>query len=87
MRLPATSANPVEVGLGHLGEVEVDDDIDRLNVNASGEQIATDEVATQPSSEVMEDPVTMSLSHLCVNIVAGIAQLSYLLGQQLHPLC
>ena len=33
------SANAMKVRLGVLGEVKVDDDVDRLNVNTSGEQI------------------------------------------------
>jgi len=34
---PSASANPMEVGLSHLWEVEVDDDVDGLNVNTPGE--------------------------------------------------
>ena len=30
---PSTSTDPVEVGLGHLGEVEVDDNVDGLDVD------------------------------------------------------
>ena len=33
------SADSVEVGLGILGEIKVDDDVHRLNVNASREEI------------------------------------------------
>jgi len=84
---PSTSADPVEVSFGHLGEVEVDDDIDSLDVDTSGEQITADEIATETSSEIVEDPVTVSLSHLGVDVIAGISKLSDLLGQQLDPLC
>lgn len=33
------SADSVQVGLGHLGEVEVDDNVDGLDVDTSGEEI------------------------------------------------
>ena len=36
--------------------------------------------------EVMEYPIPVLLVHLGMNIEAGIAQLSDLLGQQLHTL-
>ena len=36
---PARAADAMEVGLAALGEVEVDDDIDRRDVDATGEQI------------------------------------------------
>lgn len=36
---PATSSNPMQVSLGHLREVEVDDNIDSLNVDTTCEQI------------------------------------------------
>ena len=83
---PSTTANPVEVGLGHLGEVEVDNDVDRLDVDTSGEEIAADQVPAEAGSEVVEDSVTVSLSHLGVDVVARVAQLGDFLGQQLHSL-
>jgi len=42
------SSDPVQVGLSHLGEVEVDDDVDGLDVDTSGEQVGRDEVAAKP---------------------------------------
>lgn len=33
------SADSVQVGLGHLWEVEVDDNVDGLDVDTSGEEI------------------------------------------------
>ena len=78
--IPATSADSVEVSLGHLWEVKVDDNIDGLNVNPPGEQVTANKVATETRSEVVEDPVAVSLSHLSVDVVAGVAQLGDLLG-------
>ena len=76
----------MKVSLSHLGEVEVDDDIDSLDVNTPGEEIAADEVPAEAGSEVVEDPVTVCLGHLGVNVVAGVAELSDLLGQELDSL-
>jgi len=83
----STAANPVEVGLSHLGEVKVDDDVDGLDVDTPGEEIAADQVSAKASSEVVEDSITVSLGHLGVDVVAGVAQLSDLLGQELYSLC
>ena len=41
------STDPVQVGLGHLGEVEVDDDVDGLDVDASCEEVGRDQVAAE----------------------------------------
>jgi len=84
---PAAAADPVQVSLGHLGEIEVDDNVYSLDVDAPGEEVAADEVPTQPSAEVVEDSVPVGLGHLGVDVVAGVAQLRYLLSQQFHPLC
>ena len=77
----------MQVGLSHLGEVEVDDDVDSLNVDTSGEEIAAHEVPAEAGPEVVEDSVAVSLSHLGVDVVAGVPKLGDLLRQQLHSLC
>ncbi len=79
-------ANPVQVRLRHLGEIEVDDDVDGLDVDASREEVRADEVAAKAGPEVVEDPVAVRLGHPRVDVVAGVAQLGDLLGQLLHPL-
>ena len=71
----------MQVGLSHLGEVKVDDDVDGLDVDTPGEEITADQVPAEASSEVVEDSVTVSLGHLGVDVVAGVAQLSDLLGE------
>lgn len=83
---PSTSPDSMEVGFSHLGEVEVDHHVDCLNVDTTSEQVGTDQVSTQTSSEVMENSVPVSLSHLGVDVVTGVAQLGYLLSQQFHTL-
>ena len=51
----------MEISLRHLGEVEVDDDVDCLDVDAAGEEVAADQVPAQPGAEVVEHSVAMSL--------------------------
>ena len=41
------STNSVEIGLGHAGEVEVDDDIDGLNVDTASEEIGAHQVTAE----------------------------------------
>lgn len=84
---PAAPSDPVQVRLGHLGEVEVDHHVHGLNVDAAGEEVGAHQVPAQARPEVVEDPVPVRLGHLRVDVVARVAQLSDLLGQQLHPLC
>ena len=77
-------AHPVQVGLRVLGEVEVDHHVDRLDVDASREQVRGHQVAAVPVPEVVEDAVPVALRHLGVDVEARVAQLRDLLGQQLH---
>lgn len=60
------ATDTVQVRLGVLGEVEVDDDVDRLDVNTAREEIRADEVAADTVAEVVEDAVTVRLQHLRV---------------------
>mmetsp|Transcript_15818 Transcript_15818/g.40766 ORF Transcript_15818/g.40766 Transcript_15818/m.40766 type:complete len:470 (-) Transcript_15818:225-1634(-) len=73
----------MEVGLGLLGEVEVDDDIHRRDVDAAREQVGRDEVAAEAIPKVMEDAVAVGLEHLCMDVKARVAKLGDLLGEQL----
>lgn len=41
------TTDSVQIGLGHAREVEVDDDIDGLDVNTTGEEIGTHQIAAQ----------------------------------------
>ena len=52
-----------------------------LNVNTTGKQVWADQVATKASSEIVKHPVTVSLGHFGVNVVATVAQFSNFLGQ------
>ena len=82
----AGPADPVQVGLGVLGEVEVDDHVDGLDVDPPGEQVRRDQVAGGPVPELVEHPVAVGLLHLGVDVVARVAQLCDFFGQQLDPI-
>lgn len=77
------TTNSVQVGLGGLGEVEVDDDIDSLDVNTSGQQIGAHQITHLALSKFVENFVSSQLGHFSVGIVTRVAKLSDLLGQQL----
>ena len=53
----------MQVCLSHLGEVEVDDDVDCLDVDTAGEEVTAHEVAAQAGAEVVEHSVTVSLAN------------------------
>lgn len=77
------AANTMEIGLGGLGEVEVDDDVDGLDVDTTSDEIGTDKVAAVSLAEVVEDAVTMLLLHAGVDVVAGVTELGDLAGEEL----
>ena len=58
---PSAPTNPVQVGLSHLGEVEVDDHVDGLDVNTASEEVTADQIPAQTGAEIVENSVTMSL--------------------------
>ena len=53
----------MQVCLSHLGEVEVDDDVDCLDVDTAGEEVTAHQVAAQAGAEVVEHSVTVSLAN------------------------
>lgn len=80
------TTDPVQVRLGHFGEVKVNDDVHSLHVYAARKQVTADEVPAQALSEVVEHAVPVRLRHFCVYVVAAVAELGDLLGEQLHAL-
>ena len=86
MAVATRSTNAVKVCLGILGEVEVDDDVYRLDVDTTSEQIRTDQVAANAIAEIVEDTVSGLLGHLGMTVKTGVAQLSNLLGEQLNAI-
>lgn len=80
------TTNAVQVGLRILGEVEVDDDVDRLNIDTASQQVRADEVTADAVAEIVEDPVAVLLKHSRVRVETGIAQFRNLLGQKFHSI-
>ncbi len=70
---PAGTADPVEIGFGCFGKIEIDDDVHGLYVYTASEQVCTDEVATLTVPEVVEDSVSVRLQHLAVYVETGVA--------------
>lgn len=80
------STNSVEIGFCILGEVEIDDNVDSLDVNASSQKIRADQISTSSRAEVMEDLVAVLLQHSSMGVIARISKIGNLLGQQLHSI-
>ena len=51
----ARTTNPVQVGVGLARKIEVDDDVDRLDVDAASEHIRRHQTPRFSLLEVMED--------------------------------
>jgi hypothetical protein len=79
-------SNSVQVGLSVLREVEVDDHIDRNDIDTTSEQVSAYQTASFSVLEVMENSVPVSLGHSRMDEEARIAQLVNLLSKQLHSL-
>ena len=80
----ARAANAVKVGLGVLGEIKVDHDVHRLDVNATREEVGRNQAAASSVAEVMEHSVPVGLIHPRVDEEARVAELCDLLRQQFH---
>ena len=72
MAEPSGPTDSVQVGLRHLGEVEVDDNVDSLNVDTAGQQVGAHQVPAKTGSEVVEDAVPrkqdQNLFHTCPTV-------------------
>lgn len=75
------SSNTMEVRLCVLGEVEVDDNVDRLDVDTTRQEIGANEVSANTVAEVVEDAVSSLLGHLGVAVEARVTKLGDLLGE------
>lgn len=80
------SANTVQVGLGHFREIEVDDHVDGLDINTTSKQVRADQVTASTVAEIVEDSVSVLLTHLGVDVEARVAEFGDLLGEQLDSL-
>lgn len=77
------STDTVKVGFGILGEVKVDDNVDGLDVDTTGEKIRADEISAHAVTEVVENSVSGGLLHLCVTVEARVAEFGNLFGEEL----
>jgi hypothetical protein len=55
------TTDSVEISLGVLGEVEVDNNIHSLNIDTTSQKIGTDEVTADTVTEIVEDAVSVML--------------------------
>lgn len=69
------AADAVQVRLGHAREVEIDDDVDGLHVDAAREQVRAHQVAAEAGAEVVEHAVAVRLRHARVYVIAAVSQL------------
>ena len=81
------TSDAVKVCFRVLGEIKVNDDIDRLNIDTTGEEVRAHEVSTHAVAEVVEDTVTVRLQHFCVGVETGISELGDLLCEQFDSVC
>lgn len=73
----------MQIRLAILGEIKIDNDIHRLNINSTSEEVRADKVAAYAVAEVMENAVAVRLEHLCVGVETGVSELSHLFGEEL----
>ena len=78
--------NAMQVGLRVLGEVKVDYNVDRLNVDTAGEKVGTNEVTRPTVAKFVENTISVGLLHLGVDVKATEAELGDFLGKQLDTI-
>ena len=73
----------MQVRLAILRKVKIDNDVHRLDINSTSEEVRADKVAAYAVAEVVEDAVAVRLEHLCVRVETGVSELSHLFGEEL----
>lgn len=66
----------MQIRLGGLWEVEVDDDIDGLDIDTSRQEVGADEVSGETLLEVVEHSVSVGLLHLGMGVETRVPQFS-----------
>lgn len=66
------STNTMKIGLGILGEVKVDDNVDRLDIDTTGEKIRAYQVAADAIAEIVEYTISGLLGHLGMAVEARV---------------
>ena len=77
------STNSMQIRLRIPGEIEVDDDIDSLDIDASGAEIRRDEAPALTLSETVENVITLLLTHFGVDEIAWVSKLDDFLSEEL----
>ena len=80
------ATDSVKISLRVLGEIKVDHDVNRLNIDTTGEQVSAHKAASLTVLEVMVDTVTIALLHLRVNVETRVAKLGDLFCKKLNSL-
>jgi len=86
MSKSSTPPDPMEIRLRILRKVEINDDVDGLDIDSSGEEVRTDEVATNAVAEVVEDAVSVRLEHFGMAVETGITELGNFFREELDSI-
>ncbi len=57
------SANTMQIGLRVFREVKINDNVHRWDVNTTGQQISAHEIPAAAVAEIMENTISVLLSH------------------------
>ena len=74
----------MKISLRILGEIKVDHDVNRLNIDSAGEQVSAHKTASLTVLKVMIDTVTIALLHLRVDVETRVTKLRDLLSKKLN---
>ena len=69
------ATDSVKISLRVLGEIKVDHDVNRLNIDTTCEQVSAHEAASLTVLKVMVDTVTIALLHLRMNVETRVTKL------------
>jgi hypothetical protein len=83
---PAAAADAVQVDAAFGGEVEVDDHVDGLHVDAAGDEVGTHQRLELALPEPLEDLDPLVAAHVGVQALVLVLLLVELAGQHLCPL-
>lgn len=87
MSITARTSNTMKISLCVLWEIEIDDNVYRLNINTTGEKIGADKVTANAIAEIVEDTVAIMLQHLGVRVKTRVSELGDLLCKKLDSIC
>jgi len=64
------TTDTMKIGFGVFGKVKVDNDVNGLDIDTTGQQVGADQVSADTVPEIVENSVTVGLKHLCVRVEA-----------------